>query len=239
MGSMPCPSWTAELASKTLNGIAPWANSVTKIRCGPDSGISPVKPAISSTIHPPARIAAPRCRTFVSKCIPIRAPSVHRKTRGACFLATCRQRCSSRKWSVTEATMKSATAETSTILTRTQFHSAGPNRPAMMPIRKSPSVIASVPRAGEHSFHCTRTRPRGKHSQRSRACSSRQAAGTRVVRLPPNTSTRTPVARPKRNRMPISIIPWRGISASMTKASSPLVAIMAATSAPRVRTPWE
>jgi hypothetical protein len=38
-----------ELASRIGNGSAPWPNRVTKIRSGPDSGITPTRMAIIST----------------------------------------------------------------------------------------------------------------------------------------------------------------------------------------------
>ena len=50
-GSMPCPSCAMELASSTENGIEPWANSVTKTRCGPDSGIIPTYECIPCAVQ--------------------------------------------------------------------------------------------------------------------------------------------------------------------------------------------
>ena len=44
-GSIPCPSCTIELVSKTENGIKPPAKRVTNKRCGPDSGIKPTNAA--------------------------------------------------------------------------------------------------------------------------------------------------------------------------------------------------
>jgi hypothetical protein len=44
-GKAPCPSCTIELASNVPKGIEPLINSVTKIKWGPDSGITPINTA--------------------------------------------------------------------------------------------------------------------------------------------------------------------------------------------------
>ena len=45
-----CPSCETELASNTEKGITPDANNITKIKCGPDSGIMPIRTA-NKIIH--------------------------------------------------------------------------------------------------------------------------------------------------------------------------------------------
>ena len=44
-GNEACPSCEMELAISTENGTVPVANKVTKSKCGPDSGMMPMRTA--------------------------------------------------------------------------------------------------------------------------------------------------------------------------------------------------
>ena len=46
-GKEAWPSWEMELASSTENGTVPVANKVTNSKCGPDSGMMPMRTAKS------------------------------------------------------------------------------------------------------------------------------------------------------------------------------------------------
>ena len=48
---MPCPSCAIELANNTEKGIKPLANIITKINCGPDSGMIPIRTLIIMINH--------------------------------------------------------------------------------------------------------------------------------------------------------------------------------------------
>jgi len=43
IGNIPCPYWTIELVNNIEKGIKPFANIVTKIKWGPESGIIPIR----------------------------------------------------------------------------------------------------------------------------------------------------------------------------------------------------
>lgn len=49
-GNAACPSCEMELASRTEKGTTPVAKRVTNSKCGPDSGMSPIKTA-KAIIH--------------------------------------------------------------------------------------------------------------------------------------------------------------------------------------------
>ena len=49
-GKEACPSCEMELANSTENGTVPVANKVTNSKCGPDSGIMPMRTA-NNIIH--------------------------------------------------------------------------------------------------------------------------------------------------------------------------------------------
>ena len=82
------PSWEMLLARRTGNGTMPAAYSVTKIRCGPDSGIMPTATAnriiraVLSLIH---ELMSMKC---ISMAMADRTPNVQRKMLRKCFLMT-------------------------------------------------------------------------------------------------------------------------------------------------------
>ena len=85
-GSVECPSWTIEFASKMERGIAPAEKRPMKTICGPDSGIMPISTASKRTRAMLSLMISSALKYASPAWTANNAPNVHRKTGIICLL---------------------------------------------------------------------------------------------------------------------------------------------------------
>ena len=100
------PSCEMELARRTGNGTTPAAKSVTKIMCGPDSGMMPI--SVASRIIRAVLLLIQCSISMYWRPMPSTRSTlnVHAKMVGRCLQMMCFQRCSSTKWSEAKRSTK-------------------------------------------------------------------------------------------------------------------------------------